>query len=404
MGSGKKLTAAFVQNIKEPGKYFDSGRTGLYLRIDKGGRKQWVQRIVIDGKRREIGLGSYPVVMLATARNKALENKRSVYDGRDPLAEKRKAKLEDDFASVVEMYLETKLSEFRSEKHRKQWRSTIDTYAVPVIGHLSVANIDVHDILRVLKPIWTDKTETANRLKGRIEKVLSWATVAELRRGDNPARWKGNLSEVLPKPSKISTVRHFPALAQSDTPRWWANLSKRNGRSISALRFAALTVSRSGEVRGMTWDEVDFEAGHWTIPAKRMKARRLHRVPFTEPMLEILRGLPRLDGSPYVFFAPKGGALSDMALSSVMRKMHAADIKNGGKGFCDPRSGDPAVPHGLRSTFRDWAAEGGYDHVLAELALAHNVGSEVHRAYRRSDMLRKRSVMMEDWGKFLMGK
>lgn len=400
MAAGKPLTATFVRNITQQGKYFDAGRTGLFLRIDKKDRKQWVQRIVIGGKRREIGLGGYPMVTLAMAREQAFDNKRNVYMGGDPVAEKRKARMDNSFASVVDMYLEAKLSEFRSEKHRKQWRATLDTYAIPVIGDVPVSNITVHDVLRVLEPIWTEKTETASRLRGRIERVLSWATVSELRKGDNPARWRGNLSEVLPKPGKISTVKHHPALAQADTGRWWADLSGRSGMSISALQFAALTASRSGEIRGMTWEEVDFDAKHWTIPKERMKARRLHRVPLTEPMIKILKELPRLDGSPYVFFAARGGMLSDMALSSVMRKMHQADIRKGGRGYCDPKSGSPAVPHGLRSTFRDWAAENGYDHVLAELALAHDVGSATHRAYRRTDALERRRKMMAEFGDF----
>lgn len=404
MAAGKPLTATFVRNIAQQGKYFDANRTGLFLRIDKNDRKQWVQRIMIDGKRREIGLGSYPLVTLAMAREQAHDNKRNVYLGGDPIADKRKAKADRSFASVVESYLEAKLSEFRSEKHRKQWRATLDTYAIPVIGDLSVASIDVHDVLRVLKPIWETKTETASRLRGRIERVLSWATVSELREGDNPACWRGNISEVLPKPAKIASVKHHPALAQTDTGRWWADLSGRSGMSIAALQFAALTASRSGEIRGMTWNEVDFDAKHWTIPKERMKARRQHRVPLTEPMIEILNGLPRLKDCLYVFFSASGGMLSDMALSSVMRKMHQADLRKGGPGYCDPKSGAPAVPHGLRSTFRDWAAEQGYDHVQAELALAHDVGSATHRAYRRTDALEKRRKIMADWGTFLMEK
>lgn len=401
MAAGKPLTATFVKNITKPGKYFDNSRYSLFLRIDKDGRKYWVQRIVISGKRREIGLGNFPLVTLSMAREQAVENKRKAYLGGDPLAEKRKAKMDTDFASVVEKYLEAKLAEFRSEKHKKQWRATLDTYAIPVIGHRAVETIDVTDIVSVLNPIWAEKTETATRLRGRIEKVLSWATVNELRFGDNPARWNGNLSEVLPKPSKIAIVKHHPALAQKDTGRWWADLERRDGMSIKALQFAALTASRSGEIRGMTWDEVDFTERHWTIPAARMKARRQHRVPLTDTMIALLRGLPRLEGSPFVFFGAKGGMLSDMALSSVMRKMHKADLDKGGPGYLDVKSGSPAVPHGLRSTFRDWAAEEGYDHVLAELALAHDVGSEVHRAYRRTDALERRRKMMDAWEIFL---
>ena len=220
MAAGKPLTATFVKNITKPGKYFDNSRYGLFLRIDKQGRKYWVQRMMISGKRREIGLGNFPLVTLSMAREQAVENKRKAYLGGDPLAEKRKAKMDTDFACVVENYLEAKLAEFRSDKHKKQWRATLDTYAIPVIGNRSVEAIDVTDIVSVLKPIWEEKTETASRLRGRIEKVLSWATVNELRFGDNPARWKGNLSEVLPKPSKVTTVKHHPALAQNDTGRW----------------------------------------------------------------------------------------------------------------------------------------------------------------------------------------
>lgn len=395
--AGKPLTATFVKNITKPGKYFDNSRMGLFLRIDNDGRKHWVQRIVISGRRREIGLGNFPLVTLSMAREQAVTNKRRVQMGGDPLAEKRKAQINDSFADVVEKYLEAKLSEFRSEKHKKQWRATLDTYASPVIGHMPVDRIQVTDVVAVLKPIWEEKTETATRLRGRIEKVLSWATVNELRSGDNPARWRGNLSEVLPKPSKITTVKHHPALAQKDTGRWWADLASREGMSIKALQFVALTVSRSGEVRGMIWDEVDFDARHWTIPAARMKARRQHRVPLTDAMIALLQALPRMEGSPYVFFSANGGMLSDMALSSVMRKMHMADLDKGGAGYLDAKTGSPAVPHGLRSTFRDWAAEEGFDHHMAELALAHNVDSAVVRAYRRTDALDRRRKMMEAW-------
>lgn len=393
MAAGKPLTATFVRNIKTKGKYFDNSRMGLFLRIDKYNRKQ---RVMVAGKRREVGLGSYPVVTLAMAREQALVNKRTFYDGRDPIAESVRRNL----TAVLNLSWKSTLrqsclnSAMKLQEHRKQWRATLDTYAMPIIGNMLVTNITVGDIRRVLEPIWTEKTETANRLRGRI---------AELRKGDNPARWRGNLSEVLPAPSKIKSVRHFPALAQADTGRWWNDLAKRDGVSIKALQFATLAVSRSGEVRGMTWDELDLEAENWTIPDKRMKARRLHRVPLTGPMLEIIHNMPRLEGCPYVFFAANGGMLSDMALSSVMRKMHQADIRKGGNGYFDPSSDALAVPHGLRSTFRDWAAEGGYDHILAELALAHTVGSTVHRAYRRSDMLKKRKKMLDDWGRLLAG-
>lgn len=372
----------------------------MYLRVDKDNARYWIQRITINGKRHELGLGSPPVVTLAMAREQALDNKRLIRSGKDPLAEKRNAQQALTFAEAVEKYLTVKLKEFRNDKHRKQWRSTLDTYATPMIGRMSVNNIQTRDVLDVLKPIWFEKTETASRLRGRIEAVLSWATVTELRKGDNPARWKGNLAELLPKPSKITKAGHFPALALNDLRDWWGKLSAREGMAAQALKFSCLTVARSGEVRGMVWSEVDLDAALWTIPADRMKAGSEHRVPLPSKAVELLRGLTRLNSSPYVFFAPQGGMLSDMSISAVMRRLQASEEKEGRDGFIDARSKRPAVPHGLRSTFRDWAAEKGYDHVLAELALAHTVGSEVERAYRRTDLIEMRRTMLEDWAEF----
>ena len=397
----KVLTAALVRSVQEPGKYHDGGGLGLFLRVDPNGARFWVQRVTIRGKRRELGLGSPPLVPLAEAREKATANKRLARDGGDPLAEKRKARDVLTFGQAVDRYLEHKLSEFRNDKHRKQWRSTLDTYAAPVLGARPVAEIETRDVLRVLQPIWSDKTETASRLRGRIEAVLSWATVAGHRAGDNPARWGGNLSELLAKPGKVAKATNHAALSLADAPRWWADLAKREGMAARALQFLAMTVARSGEVRGMTWAEVDLDKALWIVPAARMKAGREHRVPLTREAVELLQALPRMAGSPYVFFAPQGGMLSDMTLSAVMRRMQETEERAGRAGYLDPRSGRPAVPHGLRSTFRDWAAEQGFDRDMAEMALAHTVGSEVERAYRRTDMLEKRRTMMAAWQGFL---
>lgn len=402
MGRKPRLTATMVRNLG-PGKYHDGNGTGLFLRVDPTGARLWIQRLTIRGKRHDLGLGGFPVVTLAEARERAMENKRLAYKGGDPLAEKRKVRDVLTFSQAVERCLESKLAEFRSDKHRKQWRSTLDTYAAPVLGGLPVDAIEVRDVLRVLQPLWADKTETASRLRGRIEGVLSWATVAGHRAGDNPARWGGNLSELLAKPGKVAKGSNHPALALADVSRWWGKLAKREGMAAKALQFAAMTAARSGEVRGMVWTEVDLDKALWTIPAGRMKAQREHRVPLTREAVTLLRGLPRLEGSPFIFFAPQGGALSDMSISAVMRRMQEAEEKDGGKGFLDARSGRAAVPHGLRSTFRDWTAEQGFDRDMAEMALAHNVGTEVERAYRRSDMLERRRAMMDAWGRFLRG-
>jgi integrase len=412
---GSGLSVAKVKTAK-PGKHHDGGGTGLLLRVDENGGRFWIQRIVIQGKRREIGLGGFPTVGLADARKVAFANKQLAYSGGDPLAERRKARETLTFADAVDRYLSAKLDEFRNEKHRKQWRATLDSYARPVLGDMPVRSIGVADVLRALHPIWSDKTETASRLRGRIENVLSWATVAGHREGPNPARWKGNLSELLPKAAKIAKSDNQPALALGDVPGWWADLAEREGMAARALEFITLTAARSGEVRGMKWDEIYFglqdktdtsdktPRAIWTIPASRMKNGREHRVPLTKEAVALLEALPRLEDSPFVFFAPRGGALSDMSISAVMRRMQEAEVKAGRAGWVDPKNKRPAVPHGLRSTFRQWAAEGGYPRDMAEMALAHFIGSEVERAYQRSDMLERRRGMMADWAGFLSGE
>lgn len=407
--TGKSLSAAFVRTIREPGKYHDGGGLGLILRVELSGSRRWVQRVVISGRRREIGLGTPPVVTLAAAREAALENKRIAQAGDDPITLRRNARTFMTFATAAEQAIAAKSSEFRSDKHRKQWRSTLDTYALPTLGSLPVGQVSTADVLRVLQPIWTEKTETASRLRGRIEAILSWATAAGHREGENAARWKGNLSEMLPKPQRVAKTVHHPALASSDASAWYAALRGRNGTAARAVEFLALTVARSGEVRGMTWAEVDLKAGVWTVPADRMKARREHRVPLSAPALSLLERMAHAldvdptDGVCPVFPAPRGGFLSDMSLSAVMRRMHESDVKAGRTGWLDRTSGRPAVPHGLRSTFRDWTAERGYLRDMAEMALAHDVGRAVECAYRRSDMLERRRAMMVAWADFLDG-
>ncbi len=401
--AAKVLTAAFLAKELAPGKYHDGGNLGLFLRVEPKGNRFWIQRLTINGKRRELGLGSYPLIKLADARAKATENKRTAMLGGDPLDAKRKARETITFAKAMELYLAKKDAEFGNEKHRKQWRATLDTYALPVMGTVRVNDIETRHILRVLEPIWTDKTVTATRLRQRIEAVIAWATVAGHRTGDNPARWGGNLAELLPKPGKVADKGNHPALALSDLARWWEALAQRDGMAARALQFIALTAARSGEVRGMTWDEVDADAELWTIPASRMKAGKEHRVPLTKEAVALLDALPRIDGSPYVFAAARGGMLSDMSISAVMRRMNESETEAGRTGYVDPRSKRPAVPHGLRSTFRDWAAEKGVEREMAEMALAHHVGSEVERAYRRTDMLERRRAMMETWGAMLRG-
>lgn len=412
-----ELSAIEVKRLAHPGGNdnvirFVGGVPGLALQLTPTGARSWVLRTMVGAKRRNIGLGSYPEVSLAAARDRAREKRQMIREGVDPIQHRKELrsaliasqKRGLSFADAVERYLDTKLDEFRSDKHKSQWRSTLDSYAKPEIGSMLVQEIAIADVLRVLSPIWATKTETASRLRGRIEAVLSWATVAGYRTGDNPARWAGNLKELLPAPSKIAKLRNQPALALSDAASWFANLRKREGTAARALEVLTLCACRSGEVRGATWDEFDLDARIWTIPAHRMKMRKEHRIPLTNRIVSLLKALPRFQDSPFVFAAPRGGPLSDMALSAVMRRMQESEVEAGRKGWLDPRSDRPAVPHGLRSTFRDWTAECGYPRDMAEIALAHNVGNEAERAYRRSDMIDRRRAMMASWSDFLHGK
>lgn len=390
------------------------GVAGLYLQLTPNNGKTWVLRMRIGDRRRDIGLGGYPTVTLALARDKARTARAKVEAGIDPVEERKaaRAKLVAErkrgllFSEAVEKALGAKLDAFKNEKHRKQWRATLDTYAMPELGKMAVQDITVQDVLRVLQPIWVGKTETASRLRGRVEAVLSWATVAGHRTGDNPARWGGNLKELLPAAAAVAVTDNQPALALGDAPAWFADLQGREGFGARALEFAALTAARSGEVRGAVWDEIDLEAAIWTIPAARMKMKREHRVPLSPLAVALLKALPRLDGNAIVFPAARGGQLSDMTLSATMRRMHeAAKQKAGGAddaGYLDPRNKRPAVPHGLRSTFRDWAAEKTqYPGDMAEVALAHRISSAVEAAYRRGDMVEKRRCMMVDWAEYL---
>ena len=416
-----RLNAKQVEAMAKPGHYADG--KGLYLQVSKWGTKSWVFKFTLGGRTRGMGLGPIDELSLKKAREEVERLRVMVREGRDPIEEraeqrrKMKAQYEESdtsilFKEAIAQAHARKEGEFSSEKHRKDWRSSLDTYAVPKLGKMNVADITHQDVLRVLNQpvdeagstLWETKTDTATRLRGRIESVLSWATVSGYRTGDNPARWAGNLKELLPKPSKVSKVTKQPALSQADFPKWFAEMRKRDGMATRCLEFAVLCASRSGEVRGATWDEIDHEARMWKIPGARMKMERDHRIPLSDEAVALLKATPRVSGSPYVFPAVRGGALSDMSLSALMRRLQEAEVKAGRKGWLDPDSGRPAVPHGLRSTFRVWTAERGYDRDMAEMALAHSVGSAVERAYQRSDMVERRRAMMADWAAFCHGK
>lgn len=388
----KELTALEVKNLTEPGFHFVGGVAGLALQVLPTGGRSWVLRVTIGTKRRDMGLGGYPDVPLAQAKEDARAARTKIRAGIDPIEEARAAKsaLKASqmamltFKQCAEAYIEAHKAGWKNEKHQKQWTSTLETYVYPKIGNVLVRDVELPQVLAVLEPIWKTKTETATRVRGRVESVLDWATARNYRTTLNPARWKGHLDKLLPKPSKVAKVTHHDALPVSDVGSFMVDLRKHEGMGARALEFAILTAARSGEVRGATWSEIDLETGVWIVPAERMKAGKEHRVPLSTAAVDLLKALPRLAGSDLVFFAPRGGQLSDMTLSAVIRRM-----------------GAPCVPHGFRSTFRDWAAERtNYPRDMAEMALAHTIGNKVEAAYRRGDMFAKRRRMMDDWAKF----
>jgi integrase len=414
----EELTALDVKRLTHPGGkrnvlFSVGGVPGLHMQITPNGGRSWVLRAKVGTLRRDIGLGGFPGVTLAQAREKAREARTKIEGGIDPVEERKAAKAALVaaqrrgmlFSKAVELCLSAKLDAFKNAKHRQQWENTLSTYAMPELGKMLVQDITTQDVLRVLQPLWSDRTETASRLRGRIETVLSWATVAGHRTGDNPARWAGNLKELLPPPSKVANEGNHPALTLDDMPRWFADLQAREGFGARALELLALTATRSQEVRGARWEEIDLKKALWIIPGARMKMGKEHRVPLSPRAVALLEALPKLENNPLVFPASRGGQLSDMTLSATMKRMHEADIANGGAGFLDRTSKRPAVPHGLRSTFRDWVAERTtYPGDMAEVALAHRISNAVEASYRRGDMIEKRRRLMADWSDFMAGK
>jgi len=366
---------------------------GLWLRVLADGRRYWLLRFQRGGRSREMGLGPQATLKLADARERARQARLLLLDGIDPIEARRQARAEAEgaksFRECAEAFLAAHKEGWRNPKHRQQWETTLETYAYPVLGDLAVGVIDTTHVLRVLEPIWTEKPETASRLRGRIERVLDWATVRGYRSGDNPARWKGHLQALLPAKARVRSVKHHTALPWSDMPSFMGALRARDGVGARALEFAILTATRSGEVRGMTWAEIDLDAAVWTIPSERMKARKEHRVPLAGRALIILHEMKRLsDRKPgsLVFPGTKPGkALSDMSLTAVLRRMGHDDL----------------TVHGFRSTFRDWAAEStNIPREVAEQALAHVLADKVEAAYRRGDLFAKRRRLMEAWAGF----
>lgn len=387
-----------------PGVHNDGG--GLMLRVQKTATahtgRSWVFRYWLHGRERRMGLGSYPRVTLKDARDKAAEARRLLDQGVDPLEERQDARRRVmakqakavKFKDAAEKLIAAKAPEWKNAKHAAQWASTLETYAYPVIGSLPVADIEVAHILKILEPIWTEKVETASRLRGRIEAVLGWAITSGYRSDDNPARWTKHLDMRLPAPAKVKKkagASGFGAMPYSNVPAFMQKLKDRSGAAAEALAFTIHTAARSGEVRGMIWSEVDLGEGVWTIPAGRMKAGAEHRKPLSDSAVRLLQSRRQRHGSDGLVFASdmsKDGQqkpMSDMTLGAVLKRMKVTGV----------------TVHGFRASFRTWAAEE-TDHPswVAEMALAHTVkGIEAH--YQRGDLMDKRRALAADWSAFI---
>jgi integrase len=388
----ERLTAAAVSRAKTPGYYADGA--GLYLQVSGSLTKSWIFRYSRARKEREMGLGALHTVSLAEAREAARTCRSILQAGGDPL-EKRKAEqlvgqLERakaiTFDDCAASYIATHRGSWKNAKHAAQWESTIATYVSPVVGSLPVAAVDTALVVKVLQPIWQEKTETATRVRSRIENILDWATVSHFRAGENPARWRGHLDKLLAAPEKVTRVVHHPALPWQQIGDFLTELRQREGIAARAVEFGILTAARSGETRGAVWSEIDMDAEVWTVPAERMKAEREHRVPLSTAALELLKAMPRI--GDHIFPGQrKDSPLSDMSLTAVLRRMGRDDI----------------TIHGFRSTFRDWCAESvgnSFPREVCEHALAHSLPDKVEAAYRRGDLIEKRKVLMQVWADY----
>lgn len=448
----EKLDDKFVASVKgpEPGKTVmrlrDKLADGLFLRVTKHVNakgveqvsKSWEFYFTMNGKTSCTGLGRWvPTppngepktqrgLSVKEARKRSAELLEMVEAGQNPIEANRAKKTAPDapkvvtFADALGEYMKSKyMKSLKSDKHRKQWRASLDLHVCPKIGDKNVGTITIDDVKGVLKPIWEIKTDTARRVRQRMETIFAWAIDEGCREHDNPASTK-TLQTWLKNQGKAEAKNH-PAIQQEELPTWFSDLRKREGTAARALEFATLCASRSGEVRGATWGEIDLKARVWTIPATRMKMKRAHNVPLSDAAIAVLKALPNFDAEnrnaeAWVFPSPNDKIMSDMTISAVMKRMHEAKAKKDNRGWIDPNvlttpedpdeepQPRPAVPHGLRSTFKDWAAKRGYDNIQSELALAHNVGTEVERRYRRDDLVEERRAMMNAYAAFCLGE
>ncbi|HVO04724.1 MAG TPA: integrase arm-type DNA-binding domain-containing protein [Candidatus Cybelea sp.] len=388
------LSARKVETLKTPGLFADGD--GLYLQVGAAGARSWIFRYQLGGRRRDMGLGSVSDLPLADARERVREARRQVAAGVDPIDARKAAVAEKalaaakatTFKEAAEAYIEAHRDAWKNAKHRDQWDATLARYAFPKIGALPAGSIDTGLVLKVLEPIWKSKTETANRLRGRLESILDFARVRGWRSGENPARWKGHLDHILAAPSEIAAHVHHAAMPYDELPAFWPRLQLYGGMAARALEFLILTAARTGEVLGATWAEIDLDKAVWTVPAERMKAGAEHRVPLSAPAVALLRKMQAVRTGDAVFpGGSTGGHLSNMAMLQVARRMKAK-----------------AVPHGFRSTFRDWAADRtNFPEAVAEAALAHMIDDKTIAAYKRTDFFDRRRKLMDAWAAFIEG-
>ena len=387
-----KLNAMAVARAKRRGYYGDGG--GLYLQVSDSGAKSWVFRFKDSGKLREMGLGPLHTIGLAEARERAQDCRRKRLDGLDPIearkAQRMAAKLDAakamTFKACAERYIASHKAGWRNAKHAAQWTATLETYVYPSFGGLPVQAVDVGLVMKAVEPIWAEKPETAGRVRGRIEAILDWAKSRGYREGENPARWRGHLENLLPKRSKVRRVEHHAALPYPEIGTFMTELRQQEGVAARALEFAILTAARTGEVIGARWSEINIAEQLWTIPAERMKGGREHRVPLSDAALAIVRSMAEIRQGDFVFPGGKTNRpLSNMAFLMLLRRMGRSDL----------------TAHGFRSTFSDWCAEQtNFPAEVREMALAHAVGDKVEAAYRRGDLFEKRRQLAEAWATY----
>jgi integrase len=390
----KEMGALEVKRLTEPGLHAVGTVPGLRLSIRSSGAKSWVLRTTVAGKRSDIGLGSYPAVSLAEAWARARAAMTSIYEGHNPIVDRqsKRAAVTWTFKTCALAYIDAFKPSWKNAKHGQQWENTLETYVYPHFGDKHVKDVDTEDVTKAIRPLWATKNETMVRVRNRIELVLSWAAAQGYRpKGFNPAQWRGHLDQVLPKPSKVNKRKSFEAMPIDDMHAFMRQLAAVQGTSARCLEFTILCACRSGESRGALWSEIDIDSGTWSLPAHRMKAGRLHRIPLSDIAIKLLSALPKFqdrngDDIDLVFPGQSGEKpLSDMSLTATMRRMKLT-----------------AVPHGFRSTFTDWVAERtNYPSEVREMALAHAIGNDTEAAYRRGDLFDKRRNLMNEWAEFV---